>query len=105
MSHCYHPELTGYDPEAILHDGCPRCEERSSKGLSGLLELDSGNLDLLWRRCLTTEYGGEKKDPEAGRYRSNCEARLGHQLYLVGVLLQNYEDVWQLDRFAARVRA
>lgn len=100
--HDYHPGLEKYDPDAILQDGCEECEARAGKGLGGLLELDLGNLDLLWRRCLTTEYGGKKSDPEAGRYRSDCEARLGHQLYLVGVLLQNHEDVWQLDRFAVR---
>ena len=100
MMHDYHPGLPGYNEDAILHDGCEECEARSSKGVAGLLDLDYGNLNLLWRRCLNTEYGGPTQDEDAGRYRSDCEARLGHQLYLSSVLRQNYEDAWQLERFA-----
>lgn len=103
--HDYHPGLPGYDPEGILHDGCGECEARSQKGLTGLLDLDSKNLDLLWQRVLNTEYGGKVPENDAGEYRSDCESRLGHQLYLIGVLLQNHEDVWQLGRFTPPVRS
>lgn len=104
--HDYHPGLPGYDPDAILHDGCGECEERSSEAVSGLLELDDKNIDLLWRRVLNTEYGGQVEANDAGRYRSNCEARLGHTLYLIGVLLErSSERVWHFDRFAAKARA
>lgn len=75
----------------------PECEERANKGLGGLLELDAHNLELLWWRTLRTEYGGTTEDSiAAGRYRSGAEARLGHQLYLVAVLLERVEeDVWR----------
>lgn len=93
MVHVYHPGLDGYDPEAILFDGCEECEERSKKGVKGLLELDSTNIELLWRRCLNTSYGGRSfGSEEAGKYRSDCEARLGNELYLIGVLLQRHHD-------------
>jgi hypothetical protein len=105
-SHCYHPELEGYDPDSILHDGCEECDQRAQRGVAGLLALDAGNLDLLWRRMLNTEYGGMTEANDAGEYRSDCESRLGHQLYFIGILLERLgEDVWQLNRFAAPVRS
>jgi hypothetical protein len=102
--HCYHGGLPGYDPEAILHDGCEECEERASAGVSGMLALDQTNLDLLWRRCLNSEYSQGGGGEEAGEYRSNCEARLGHQLYLFGVLSERSEReaAWHPERFAGR---
>ena len=102
MSHLYHNDLEGYDPDAILHDGCPRCEERGNAGIRGLLQLDGYNLELLWRRCLNDEYAGQNGGEEAGYYRSKAERTLGHQLYLIGVLLQNREDVWHPERFARK---
>jgi hypothetical protein len=96
--HDLHDTLPGYDPEAILFDGCERCEKRAAKGVAGLLELDQGNLDLLWRRCLNTEYSGSNGGMEAGEYRSRAEHQLGHNLYLIGVL----ENVWNPERFAQR---
>ncbi len=106
MSHDYHPGLDGYDPEAILFDRCEECEARSRKGVKGLLDLDSTNLELLWRRCLNTSYSvGLKGGEEAGKYRSDCEARLGHQLYLIGVLLQRQDpNVWRPETFESPVR-
>ena len=56
MMHCFHPDLEGYDPKSILHDGCEECEQRSRKGVAGLLDLDSSNLELLWLRCLKSRY-------------------------------------------------
>jgi hypothetical protein len=104
--HDFHPGLLGYDPDAILHDGCEECEARALKGVAGLLELDAGNLDLLWRRVVNTEYGGKSEPNDAGEYRSDCESRLGHHLYFIGILLERCgEDVWHLERFAARVRS
>jgi len=106
MTHDYHPGLPGYDPDAILHDGCGECEVRSGRGVAGLLELDARNIELLWWRVVNTEYGGKTEPNEAGEYRSDCESRLGHQLYFIGVLLERLgEDVWQLNRFAAPVRS
>lgn len=103
-SHCYHPELEGYDPDSILHDGCEECDGRARRGVAGLLALDASNLELLWRRCLNTEYSGENGGEEAGMYRSHNERTLGHELYLIGVLLQYREDVWQPARFAEQER-
>lgn len=94
MTHDHHAGLPGYDEEAVLTDGCAECEERSRAGLEGLLALDRHNVNRLWLRCLDTELGRG-----SDKYRSHCEARLGHQLYLVGVFLQGYEDVWRADRF------
>ena len=102
MMHCFHPDLEGYDPKSILHDGCEECEQRSRKGVAGLLDLDSSNLELLWLRCLNDEYSGHNGGEEAGYFRSNAERRLGYQLYLIGVLLQNREDVWQPEFFKPR---
>lgn len=94
------------DEEAILQDGCEECEERSRSGLAGLLHLDDVSLDILWRRMLNTEYGGAVTPNVAGRYRNETEARLGHQLYLVGCLLQGGEvGVWHLERFTRREAA
>lgn len=106
MMHDHHGSLPGYNPNAILHDGCGECEARAAKGVGGLLELDANNLDLLWQRVLNTEYGGKTAQNDAGEYRSDCEARLGHHLYFIGILLERCgEDVWHLDRFAAPVRS
>lgn len=97
-----HHLLDDHDQDAVLWDGCEECEERSRKGVSGLLKLDGGNLELLWRRCLNTEYGGPDLTggAEAGEYRSEAESRLGHELYLIGCLLQRSEDVWHPERFS-----
>ena len=97
MSHDYHGDLDGF-PDAILYDGCEECEARAEKGLSGLLDLDSANLGLLWRRCVNEEYGGSVEQNDAGRYRSACEAKLGWQLYLVGVLTERFENEAELDK-------
>jgi hypothetical protein len=99
-SHVYHGDLPGYDPEAILHDGCPECDDRAKRGLDGLCELDHGNFVLLWRRMLNTEYSRGGGD-DAGRYRSDCERRLGHQLYLMGVLLERHAitPIWSATVF------
>lgn len=110
MVHDYHPSLEGYDPAGILFDGCGECEARSQKGIKGLLDLDASNIELLWRRCLNTSYGGLRSHSlggeEAGRYRSGCEARLGHQLYLIGVLLERQgRDIWKPGSFQAPVQS
>lgn len=94
------------DKEAILQPGCPRCEQKAARGLEGLLELDDSNLELLWRRCLNTEYGGPDVGDDAGQYRNGLERDLGHQLYLVGCLLQGcWAGVWTPATFTAKLRA
>lgn len=83
------------DDEAILQPGCPRCEQKAAKGMGGLLELDDTNLELLWRRCLNTEYGGADVGDNAGQYRNSLERDLGHLLYQIGCLQQGCrDDVW-----------
>lgn len=101
--HVIHENLSGYDADAILHPGCPRCEGK--KGLDGLCELDESNVELLWRRCLNTEYGGPNWTGgiEAGRYRNFLESDLGHHLYLIGCLLQTCQDgVWTPELFESK---
>jgi hypothetical protein len=90
------------DENAILQPGCPRCEQKAAKGLEGLLELDDTNLERLWRRCLNTEYGGPRwaGGEEHGEYRNGLERDLGHQLYLIGCLLQGcMPGVWTPELF------
>lgn len=99
MSH--DPNAHSENENGILYDGCAECEERAAAGLEGLLRLDSTNIDLLWNRMLNTEYYGKGK-PEAGVYISYCERQLGHELYLMAVLLERTgEDVWNPARFSS----
>lgn len=101
--HVYHPELPSYQPDAVLHYGCPRCEQKAAKGLEGLLELDDSNLELLWRRCLNTEYGGPNVGDDAGEYRNGLERDMGHILYLIGCLQQGCRDgVWTPALFTSK---
>jgi len=105
MAHVAHQALLGYDPEAILKDGCPECERRANSGLRGILELDANNLNRLWRRMLNERMSFQVNDQHQdkwGRYRSACEQQAGEQLYLLGVLEEkrrNPSDTWDPDRF------
>lgn len=74
MSHVYHEGLPGYDPASVLHDGCPECEERSRRGLDGVLALDRDRQLALWQDPVTRT--------------SACDARLRRELYTVAVFLQ-----------------
>jgi len=103
--HVAHEALPGYDPEAILKDGCPECEGRADAGLRGILQLDANNLNRLWRRMLNEQMTFKVSDQhreEWGYYRSQCEVRAGETLYLLGVLEErrrNPNDTWDPNRF------
>lgn len=103
--HAPHHSLPGYDPEAILYDGCEECEARV--GMNGLLKLDANNLNLLWRRMLNERMHfkvDESHQRKWGGYRSNAERTLGETMYLLGVLderRRNPNDTWDAGRFQA----
>lgn len=98
--HVYHNALEGYREDAILFDGCPVCEARADAGLEGLLLLDPPQINTLWNRMLNVHYGGKRRRPEDGQYRSIAEARLGRQLYLLGIIFERTgEGEWNPDRF------
>ena len=50
MMHEFHPELPGYDPEQIWHDGCEECEHRGRKPEDGMMHLDRGSFARAWDR-------------------------------------------------------
>lgn len=75
MSHVYHEALPGYDPQSVLHDGCPECEERSRRGLAGVLAVDRDRQLKLWQS-------------RHGKVTSRCDARLRRELYVVMVFLE-----------------
>jgi hypothetical protein len=58
MSHIYHEDLPGYHPDQILHDGCPECEYRASRGSHGLTELDTESFARAWKRAAQWNQGG-----------------------------------------------
>jgi hypothetical protein len=77
VSHVYHEGLPGYHPESILHDGCPECEERSRRGLDGVLALTRDRQLALWRGAF-----GPYVRPS-----SSCDERLRRELTAVAVFL------------------
>jgi hypothetical protein len=77
MSHAYHEGLPGYNPKSILQDGCPECEERSRRGLNGVLALDRTRQLALWQRLSVPSVP-----------ISDCDARLHRELYIVMVFLE-----------------
>jgi hypothetical protein len=78
MSHVYHEGLPGYHPESILHDGCPECEERSRRGVDGVLALDRDRQLTLWRSAFGPYVGPP----------SSCDGRLRRELTAVAVFLE-----------------
>jgi hypothetical protein len=69
-THRYHEGLPGFDPDAILHDGCEECESRA--GIHGLGSLDWKNSQRAVRRAVDWNYGRLATPPgvaEAGLLR------------------------------------
>lgn len=62
-AHRYHDDLPGYNANAVLQDGCPVCEERTT--LPRMLDLDPVNLYRLWERVRTRKEAPSKADAEA----------------------------------------
>jgi len=51
MTHIYHPDLPGYDPQQIIHDGCPECEYRGEDIVRALANLDPPTFARAWKRA------------------------------------------------------
>jgi hypothetical protein len=51
MSHDYHDNLPGFDPQQILVDGCRECEQRSRRADHGISTLDLERFPAAWRRA------------------------------------------------------
>lgn len=51
MSHDWHENLPGYNPDHILHDGCNECEQRSARRDHGISSLDPANFRRAWARA------------------------------------------------------
>jgi hypothetical protein len=51
MSHDYHGELPGFDPQQILVDGCHECERRSRWNDHGISSLDPERFAEAWLRA------------------------------------------------------
>lgn len=78
------------DPEdAILFDGCDRCEEHAAQPLASL---SGGHLARLWLEMVNVEHTRGTRD----HYRTKAEARAGRSLYQVAVFLERNSplDPW-----------
>jgi hypothetical protein len=100
MSHDYHDTL-GCPEDTIFYDGCEECEDRAKWGLAGLLTQDIDRVEAIWRRMLTNE--GREADAIGrygvdGGYRTDAEARIGKELYLLAVLLERCGNRWAFQQ-------
>ena len=72
------------DPEdAILFDGCPRCEEHATYPLA---DLDAANTAALWAEMVRVE-----RDPTmVAGYRTHAEAKACRHLYRIAVWIERH---------------
>lgn len=83
MSHDYHRGPA----DSILYDGCEECDSRAANPLNGLCQLDGERFPRLWERMLAVE------DADSDTYRSRNEAKLGHALNTIRILLERHPGV------------
>ena len=70
------------DPtDAILYDGCDRCEQHASHPFD---TLDDSNLAALWKEMVRVE----RDDSCVAHYRTRAEAVACHELYRAACILQ-----------------
>lgn len=86
MGHSYHPNLEGYDPGNVLHDGCDECQRRASDPARGYLELDASNQLQLWQDMKRVRFG--KQSGPVGRDLSDHDGSMMDHLYLLAVFLE-----------------
>jgi hypothetical protein len=87
-THTDHPILEDPARDAILVDGCPRCEEHARN----LYDLDEAFTRALWRRMVAVNH--ESSD----HLRSYAEKTAVDQLWRFALILERYTDVdpWTL---------
>jgi hypothetical protein len=92
QAHVYHGNL-GMPEGTLFYDGCPECEKRAEGGVRGLLTQDIDRVHAMWDRMVSEERG----DGEDG-FRSECERKIGRDLYAFGVLLERdgHRDPWRI---------
>ena len=72
----HRPHPTGRDPaDAILYDGCPRCDQQSRDPLR---TLDADKIARLWQRVKEVELGPPFTGPA---YQTGAEADAGRKLF------------------------
>ena len=49
--HEFHPDLPGYDPDQVWHDGCETCEHRGRNPADGMMFLDPERFAHAWARA------------------------------------------------------
>jgi hypothetical protein len=57
-AHVYHGDLPGYDPQQILHDGCPECEERGRDPVMAINHMDRERFDRAVTRAFALSRSG-----------------------------------------------
>ncbi len=82
--HAHHEALPDYSPDAILQDGCEKCEQRS-KDIRGALDLDHKNFPRMWNLMLA--FNGVIDAP---RPVSRCDARMCNLLWPVYLMRERY---------------
>jgi hypothetical protein len=82
--HAYHEGLPGYNPNAVLHDGCEECEGRA--GISGLGYLD-------WRNSRRVVERAARWGREGLEDTNPTEVKLLRDVWTVLVWLQTNTEV------------
>ncbi len=91
MSHIYHPDLGDPARQAILIDGCPRCEDHARN----IYDLDERFTVALWRKMVAVNHDGTEK------LRSHAEKTAVDQLWKFALILERYTDVDPWTLFSA----
>lgn len=92
MSHAYHEGLPHYNPDALLHDGCPECEERAAEGIGAINSMD-------WRRgrCAVERAVAYNRGDLERPVTDASEARFLNALWNVLVWLQRETEIDPID--------
>lgn len=80
MMHAYHEALPGYEPEQILHDGCPECKRRGANVEIALAYMDRPTFHRAWLRAKMFDSDGLTNVSNAETKLLQVLAQIRHQL-------------------------
>ena len=85
-THAHHEAFPGFDPDRILHDGCPECEHRGEVdgGLDAIIHLDPVRFAEAWARAAAWQR--DQLDPR--RPIAACEAPMLKVLWTIQLMFE-----------------